>query len=139
VDYFKASLTHLSSRGVLVLEMMGGSDTQVGERMEGRKFPGFKYFWEQGLYDPITALCDYYIHFKFADGSVLKRAFHYPWRLWGIRDVKEALVDAGFAEAHVYWAQSDRGNGGSNGVYVRKDHALPDPAWLAYLVGVKRP
>lgn len=136
--YLRASLTHLKKRGVLVLEMMGGSDTQTGERLEGRKLPGFRYYWEQGEYDPITGLCDFWIHFKFPDGSVLERAFHYPWRLWNIPDVREAMEEAGFDETRVYWAQSDHATGGSNGVYTRRQNALPDPAWLAYVVGVKR-
>ena len=135
--YCEQAHRNLGRKGVLVLEMMGGPDVQCDGRTEGRRLKGFDYVWEQDSFDPISHRCDFRMHFRFKDGSVLRDAFTYAWRLWSIPDVREVLEEAGFKRSVVYWAETDRSTGGSNGVYRKRDHAPPDPAWLAHLVAVK--
>ncbi|MBI5494953.1 MAG: class I SAM-dependent methyltransferase [Deltaproteobacteria bacterium] len=135
-DYLCQARKNLARRGVLVLEMMGGADVQTDRRTEARRFPDFTYVWEQSLFDPITHRCDFAMHFRFRDGSVLPDAFTYAWRIWTIPDVRELLAEAGFRRSVVYWAETDRRSGGSNGVYRRREHAPPDPAWLCHVVGI---
>lgn len=136
MQYLVQARANLARRGVLVLEMMGGADVQTDRRTESRRLPGFTYVWEQSLFDPISQRCDFAMHFRFKDGSVLPDAFTYAWRIWTIPDIREALAEAGFRDSVVYWAESDRRTGGSNGVYRRRTRALPDPAWLCHVVGL---
>ena len=91
LDYFKAVYQNLDDRGLFVLDMMGGSDTQIEDEEEVTEKDGFDYVWEQKSFDPITHHCSFYIHFRFPDGSQMNRAFEYHWRLWSIPEVRELL------------------------------------------------
>ena len=44
-----------------------------------------------------------HIHFSFPDGSKIKKAFTYDWRLWTLPEIRELLLEAGFQRATVYW------------------------------------
>lgn len=134
--YFQAARNHLADEGLFVLDMMGGSETLEEDRIEKSKKDGFVYQWEQKRFDPITHHCKYHIHFKFPDGSKMKKAFTYEWRMWMIPEVTELLLEAGFSEAEVYWEGTDK-NGEGDGVFRKREHADSDPSWIAYLVGVK--
>ena len=114
---------------------MGGSEplTQGGE--EPRKIGSLTSVWEHTRFDPITHDVQFHIHFRFADGSTLEEAFTYDWRLWTLPEVRELLLEAGFQRADVYWEGEKRGR--PSGVYRRRVSADPDPAWVAYVVGVK--
>jgi hypothetical protein len=46
-------------------------------------------------------------------------------------------LEAGFRRADVYWEGTDSKTGKGNDVYRRREHAESDPAWVAYVVGVK--
>ena len=48
------------------------------------------------------------------------------------------MVEAGFDDVQVYWEQTDD-EGEGNGVYKRQAVGDADPAWLAYIVGLKNP
>jgi SAM-dependent methyltransferase len=136
IDYFRCVHRHLATRGVVVLDMFGGPDVMREDLRDKRKFKGFKYIWDQHRFDPITHHCTFFIHFRFDDGSELKRAFVYDWRLWSIPEVREMLDEAGFAHSEVYWEGTDENNEG-NGVFSRQEHAESDLAWVAYVVGIK--
>jgi SAM-dependent methyltransferase len=135
--YLEQARRNLNKRGVLVLEMMGGPDVQTDGRSEGRRLRGFDYLWEQMVFDPITCRCDFRMHFRFKDGSMIRNAFTYAWRLWSIPEIRELLDEVGFKKSVVYWAETDHKTGGSNGIYRRREHAPPDPAWLAHVVAIK--
>ena len=77
----------------------------------------------------------FHIHFRCADGSTLEEAVTYDWRLWTLPEVRELLLEAGFQRADVYWEGEKRGR--PSGVYRRRVSADPDPAWVAYVGGVK--
>ena len=70
------------------------------------------------------------------DGSEMKRAFAYDWRLWSIPELRDLLAEAGFVDTEVYWEATDRKTGEGNGNYYKAESALDDPAWVAYIVGV---
>jgi hypothetical protein len=135
--YFRAAHANLKDQGVLVADMMGGPQTFEEGRKERRRKKGFTYVWEQARFDPIThdILC--HIHFEFKDGSRLKRAFTYAWRLWSIPEVRELMDEAGFTQTHVYWEGTDPDTGEGDNRYRRRKHAPCDPAWISYVVGVK--
>jgi hypothetical protein len=136
VRYFKKARSTLREEGVLVLDLYGGADAQ--RRMaETREHGHFDYVWDQDVFDPINHGAVNYIHFEFSDGSRIRRAFSYDWRLWGIPEVRDALADAGFSASETYWEQTDRRTNEGNGSYYRAERAEDDPAWVAYVIGVR--
>jgi hypothetical protein len=110
----------------------GGAESYT-ECKEKTVHNGFTYIWEQASFDPLTADYVCYIHFKFADGSKLKRAFSYHWRLWTMPEIRELLDDAGFSTHHVYWQGTDD-DGEASGEFFLADEGENDPAWIAYIV-----
>ena len=92
--------------------------------------------WEQASFNPVNADATFYISFKFADGSKLKRAFEYQWRFWTIPEVRELLEEAGFTESHVYWENDDE-DSDEYGNWERGNDAPSNPSWICYIVAVK--
>jgi len=141
LDYFKIARANLQREGIMVMDMMGGGECYEEELVDKRTIvkgkKGFKYHWEQATFNPVTNEASFYIHFKFADGSKLKRAFEYHWRFWTIPEVRELLEEAGFTESHVYWENEDEEDD-DYGEWQRGDDAPSHPSWICYIVAVKR-
>lgn len=133
--YFAAARRNLGREGLLVLDAYGGPQAQQ-RMLEPRDCGGFDYVWDQDLFDPISHETRCYIHFEFRDGSALRRAFAYDWRLWTLPEIRELLGEAGFRETEVYWEGTERATNEPNGVFTRRRRAPDDPAWIAYLVGI---
>ena len=133
--YFARVRDALQPDGLFFLDAFGGPDAFEVQK-EKTKFDGFTYVWEQAEFEPITGRILCYIHFKFPDGSKIKRAFTYDWRLWTLPELRELLTEAGFSKVRVYW-EGDDGKGGGDGVF--KEHATgeADQAWIAYLIAEK--
>jgi len=136
IQYFKAARASLSRDGLLVLEMAGGPGMiePIRERKvikKGGKWD-FTYIWDQKSFDPITHDAQYAIHFNLADGTQIRDAFTYDWRLWTIPEIQDALRDAGFGEVRVYW-ETEHGAEGT-GEYVEAKTADNAWAWIAYVV-----
>ncbi|BAM02890.1 class I SAM-dependent methyltransferase [Phycisphaera mikurensis] len=143
--YFRTALVRLGDEGVVVLDMMGGTDCTLEENVDERAVDGagkpigtFTYLWEQVSFNPITHDAVFRIGFRFRDGSSIPTAFRYAWRFWSIPEVREMLLEAGFADARTYWSVEDE-NREDTGAWAQAGDARQDPAWLAYVVGVKRP
>lgn len=135
--YFRRVFRTLRPEGAFFLDLMGGPGVQE-ETEEKRRAGGFTYVWEQETLDAITHRLKCHIHFRFADGTALRRAFSYDWRLWSVTELRDLLAEAGFAASEVYWEDADaRGRG--TGVFRRRVHAENETAWIAYLVGWKGP
>jgi hypothetical protein len=130
--YFQAARRGLDADGLFMLDVFGGSEA-FDECRERTQFRGFTYVWEQASYDPVSGdyLC--HIHFTFPDGSRLRRAFTYDWRLWTLPELRELLEEAGFRRTTVYWEQTGR-DGEGNGEYAPAERGDADPAWIAYLI-----
>ena len=100
LEYFKIARSNLKAGGVMVMDMMGGGDCYTEESIDKRTIKkgkrGFQYWWEQASFNPVNADASFYISFKFADGSKLKRAFEYHWRFWTIPEVRELLRGSRF-------------------------------------------
>lgn len=141
VDYFKIARSNVNPKGIMVMDMMGGGECYEEELVDKRTIKkgkkGFKYHWEQASFNPITGDASFYISFKFADGSKLKRAFEYHWRFWTIPEVREMLAEAGFRESHVYWELEDEDDPDIDGTWERRAVASSDPSWICYIVAVK--
>jgi hypothetical protein len=133
--YFRAARANLKRQGLFILDIEGGPEVQTVLE-ETRKVGKFTYVWDQAYIDGIgnRALC--HIHFRFPDGSVLRKAFRYDWRIWSLPEMRDVLLEAGFDRAEAYW-EGDNGRGGGNGVFTRRERAENSEAWVAYVVGVK--
>jgi len=136
LDYFRRVREALAPDGVLVLDAYGGADAQR-TLVESREVDGFDYVWDQDVFDPVNCRAVNYIHFEFPDGSELKKAFRYDWRLWSLPELRDALLEAGFSAVDIYWEGTDRKTGEGNGVYRRVTHAPDDPAWVTYLAAYR--
>ena len=130
--YFTRVRAALNPDGIFFLDAFGGPEASDLQK-EKTKIDGFTYVWEQAEFEPVTSRILCHIHFKFPDGSKIKRAFTYDWRLWTLPELSELLVEAGFSKVRIYW-EGDDGDGGGNGEF--KEHATgeADLAWIAYLV-----
>ncbi len=134
-EYFSRVRDALVDDGVFFLDAYGGSEAYETQK-EKTKYDGFTYIWDQAEFEPVTgrALC--HIHFKFPDGSKLKRAFTYEWRLWTLPELRELLEEAGFSKVSIYWEGEDE-DGEGNGEFSEDAHGEADPAWIAYIVAQK--
>jgi SAM-dependent methyltransferase len=135
--YFKVAYEAMAPKGVFVLDLFGGYESIEDDKEEVTEHDGFDYVWEQHKYDPINAFGIYKIHFRFPDGSQMKDAFVYDWRLWTIPEVREVLQEVGFGRVDVYWEGTDPKTGEGSGRYAKALSADCDPAWTCYIVGVK--
>jgi len=133
--YFERAHAALKDDGVFFVDMFGGSEAQE-ETREKTKHDGFTYIWHQARFHPVTHFIRCHIHFKFPDGSKLKKAFTYEWRLWTAPEIRELLLEAGFKTATVYWEGEDE-DGEGNGEFTAEDKGEADLAWIAYVVATK--
>jgi len=136
--YFENVREGLAPGGLFILDAYGGSDA-FKEMREKRPIEegNFTYVWDQHSYDPITGSAVCKIHFHFPDGSKIRDAFVYHWRLWTLPELRELLLEAGFARATVYWEGTDDDTGEGNGDFEPRDHGDADPAWIVYIVAEK--
>lgn len=140
IEYFRKAYENLNDDGIIVMDMMGGrecyNDTITDKRTIVKGKNGFKYHWQQAYFNPVTADCSFYIHFKFGDGSKMKKAFEYHWRFWTVPEVREMLAEAGFSSSIVYIEQEDE-DGEDSGEWVPVEEAPNNESWLCYICGVK--
>jgi len=144
LEYFRRVRGGLRAGGVFVMNVFGGSVRMrpwVRRRAIRRKAlyaiepppPAFEYVWEQLSYDPVTALLDCRLHFVVREHGrrrLLRNAFRYECRLWGIPELRDLLREAGFRKTEV-WQHRNRGRGGVFEPRAR----LEGTDWIAYVVG----
>ena len=139
IEYFKIARANLTAGGIMVMDMMGGGECLLEKHTDKRKIKkgkkGFSYHWTQHSFNPINHDAEFYISFKFADGSKMKRAFTYQWRFWTIPEVREMLVEAGFSDSHVYWDMEQDED--EDSVWEQADEAPSDASWISYIVAQK--
>lgn len=137
VRYFRRVFESLSDDGMFFCDAYGGSQAHA-EQEEERALDGFTYVWDQNKYNPITGDVSNYIHFRFPDGSEMKRAFAYHWRLYSLPEIQDMLREAGFAKTTVYWEGTDEKSGSGNGIFRPSTKGEACEGWIAYLVAEKR-
>src|SRR5690606_22773853 len=135
--YFRRCHAALNREGMFVLDAYGGPEA-MEVRKERRRCEGFTYVWDQARFDPITHDASCYIHFEFRDGSKLRRAWGYHWRLWTLPELRDLLAEAGFSDITVYWEGTERATNEPNGIFRPRASAEEDPAWIAYIAARKR-
>ena len=133
--YMRRCYDALKDDGVLFMDMFGGPES-FEETKEKTKHDGFTYVWHQAKFHPVTNHMRCHIHFRFPDGSRIKKAFTYEWRLYTAPELKDLLLEAGFRNATVYWEGEDE-DGEGNGVFTPDEKGEADLAWIAYIVAEK--
>jgi len=133
--YFERAYQGLKDDGVFFVDLFGGPEAQE-EMREKTKHKGFTYIWHQAEFNPVTHFIRCHIHFKFRDGSRIKKAFTYEWRLWSAPEIRELLLEAGFRKATVYWEGEDE-DGEGNGEFTPAETGAADLAWIAFIVAEK--
>jgi SAM-dependent methyltransferase len=134
-DYFRSVYDSLEDDGVFFLDAFGGYEA-FEEMKEKTKYDEFTYVWEQATYYPISGEMTCYIHFKFPDGSKMKRAFEYTWRLWTLPEIVEMLSETGFRNPTVYWEGTDK-DGDGDGVFKPDERGEADAGWIVYIIAEK--
>ena len=134
-DYFKRAYAALVDDGVFFIDLYGGPEAQH-EVKERTKHKTFTYIWDQAEFRPVTNYIRCHIHFSFPDGSKIKEAFTYEWRMWSAPELREVMLEAGFRKATVYWEGEDE-HGEANGEFTPEDKGQADLAWIAYIVAEK--
>lgn len=134
--YFAAARRGLGADGLLIIDAYGGNESWCDTR-EKTKCDGFTYHWEQCNFNPINAHIDCHIHFHFPDGSKMRRAFSYDWRMWTLPEIREIMREAGFTRSVVYWEGTDEETGEGNDIYTPSEIGEDDPSWIVYVAAVK--
>ncbi|MSQ90488.1 MAG: class I SAM-dependent methyltransferase [Phycisphaerales bacterium] len=133
LEFFIHARQGVAAGGMIVIDAYGGSGSwSIGE--EERSLDGFTYVWHQARVSPITHEVTNHIHFRFPDGSEMRRAFTYVWRLWTLAEIKELLIEAGFHAPVVYWEGTDRKSGEGNGVFKPSRSGEACEGWIVYIV-----
>ena len=130
--YFRGVRRSMAGDGIFVLDAYGGYQSWR-QQTKRRRLRGFTYVWEQSRVDPIDHTVVNHIHFEFKDGSRLRRAFSYHWRLWTLPEIRELLAEAGFSRSTVYWEDCDADGIGTD-TFRPRAHVAQLPAWVAYIV-----
>ena len=141
LDYFRHTQRQLAPRGLLVLDLLGGTATwDVAEDVREVDDSGIFYYWEQAEFDVLSHHMLAHIHFEFPDGSRLDRAFSYHWRLWTLPELRDLLQEAGFAEVRFYNEVFEEGEDEEyltpTGRYERVERMENQEAWVVYIVAL---
>ena len=137
LEYFRKVHKALDDGGMFVVDLMGGPGVQQACEEPREEEGGFTYIWEQDPMDAITHHMDCHIHFEFQDGTEMRDAFTYSWRVWSLAELRDIMIDAGFERADTYWEGTDK-DGEGDGVFKKKASAENEETWIAYLVAWKK-
>ncbi len=142
-QYFKRAKESLQPGGMYILDIWGGSESQVLQEEprdidnpEDDGIGDFTFIWDQDAFDPTTYFCTMRMHFTFQDDSEMRNAFVYDWRMWTMPEVMELMNEAGFRDVHFLWEGTNRKTNEGTGTYHRVEKGEADLAWVTYIVGV---
>jgi hypothetical protein len=135
LQYAKGVHRCLNAGGALMMDIHGGTEA-CEETVETKKLKGFTYVWEQKPVNAILGTGVRHIHFRFPDGTEMRKAFTYDWRIWNLPEVTDILYEAGFKRVDIYW-EGDDGKGGGNGIFRKTSRAENQASWIAYIVAWK--
>lgn len=143
ISYLQRSFKAVANDGIFVCDVFGGlSATKAADFR--RQCSNFVYTFEQTPCNPLTNLCHCYIHFAFPDGTALRRAFSYEFRVWSLVELREALLEVGFRSCHLWVAEIEQDEDGTAigsadfRRTVEEDGGLvAGSSWNAYVVATR--
>jgi SAM-dependent methyltransferase len=130
--YFRAVRRSLVREGCFALDVHAGPSTFEASWDE-REFEGWDYVWQQEPVDGISHRGVRRIHFRFRDGSWLRDAFRYDWRIWTLAELRDLAAEAGFRRSDVYSELLDEDGEPVTGLRRMARHPHDD-SWTPYLV-----
>jgi len=133
--YFRSAYDGLNAEGILFLDAFGGPES-FRKSKDRTDIDDFTYVWEQKGYDPVTGRMKTHIHFVFPDGSRLKKAFSYEWRVWTLPEIRDSLREVGFENVTVWFELRDEGGDGT-GEWLPDPEGPDDPLWIANITAEK--
>jgi hypothetical protein len=133
--YFEAARDALGADGMLFVDAFGGPAAFVRCK-ERTEYDGFTYVWQQRRHRPATGLMKTHIHFEFPDGSRLRRAFSYEWRVWTLPEIIDLLHEAGFDNVTTWFELRDD-DGEGLGEWLPDPDGPRDPVWIANISAEK--
>ena len=146
VRYFRAARRGLRPGGLLFANAFGGTESlgvlterrriRATTAVDGTPLPPFTYLWEHASFNPIDHRIVCHMHFRLADGTRLRRAFHYDWRLWTLPEIRDAMLEAGFRAVETYVEGWDEKKGTTDGIFRLKRRFENQEGWLAEVVGI---
>ncbi len=138
LGYFTGVYKDLAEDGIFVIDLHGGPESiQELEEETEMNDGSFTYVWDQDSINHITGEARLHIHFRFPDGSEMTNAFTYDWRQWGLPELKEILLDAGFKVVDCYWEGTDEDGESGNGEFTPTIQGEACLSYVAYLVAQK--
>ncbi len=155
VRYLRHARQRINPCGIFVGDLYCGRDafllgTTTQERTHEPTGARVRYQWEQRAADPLTAMVENAIHFDVRAGGTAKGgekrtrawqhlhdAFVYHWRLWSPAELREAMLEAGFAQTWVFPRHADAvdGDGHFHAQPFSDPEELPE-SFSCYVVGV---
>ncbi len=128
--YFSSVYKSLSKDGIFLVDCFGGTQCQ-GPIEDMMNLEGFKYYWDQSSFDPVSNEALFYIHFR-VGGKKIEKVFTYDWRMWSIPELREIMSEVGFKKTHVYWEGTAK-DGSGNGIFTRTEQGESCDSWIAYI------
>ncbi len=135
-EYFEKVRAALRDDGVFFLDAFGGYEAYE-EMEEETEQDGFTYIWDQAEFDPMSGYMRTYIHFNFDDGSEMRKAFTYEWRLWSLPEIWELLEEAGFQKITVYAQGWDEEKEEETDEFYEVEKLDADAGWVVYITAEK--
>lgn len=142
IAYLAHARARLNEKGVFVCDIYGGQTAYIlGSFDRDIELPDGKlcrYRWEQREADPMTGMVTNAIHFLVFEGDEavadIPDAFIYRWRLWSLPELREAMLETGFAMTDIYASLPDAVDDEGN-AYAEP---ISDPDWIddSYIVCV---
>lgn len=136
LKYFRNVRKQLVADGIFFLDAFGGFEAHKVQK-EKRKVGEFSYIWEQEKFNAVTGEMHCKIHFQLPGGKKIKNAFSYVWRLWGARELREILLDAGFSKTTLYLQEFDDETDEPLDSFAPTDYAEDYACWVGYIVAEK--
>jgi hypothetical protein len=147
LDYFRTARRALGRDGILVVNAFGGNEAMAdltekrviaaSQAVDGTPVERFTYEWEHESFNVVDHHIVCHIHFRFRDGTRMRRAFSYDWRLWTLPEVKEAMLEAGFRRAEIYLEGWNEKKNEGNEIFRLRRTFENQLGWLAYVVGLR--
>lgn len=136
LEYFRKAHAALKDDGIFFLDVFGGYEAYQ-ELEEETEHDEFTYVWDQSKYNPFNGHMTAYIHFDFPDGSSLREAFTYDWRVWSLPELRELLEEAGFRKATVYAQGWDEELDEETDEFLATEEMDADPGWVVCIAAEK--
>jgi len=132
LEYFRKARADLGKDGVFVVDLHGGAEV-FSEEEQVTDCGDFQLVCHQTGVCPLDHTANLAFHFRFPDGSEMRDAFQYRWRIWSLPEVSDILREAGFTDIRCHWHIDED----QETRYELTRSGYNDPAWIACLAALK--